>query len=400
VPGPAPSAALAPPPPRALARERPGGPVVATRRPAQAQLRALTSLRFVACFAVFLHHCVDFTAGPHAGPRSGLTRLLWEGWSGVSFFFVLSGFILAYTYGDRLTAQGRIPLRAFYAARVARIYPLCLLGFAIAAVALAGTWGRVGVAGIAAALSQLTLTQAFLPLPDPFDTGRLAALGFDGPAWSLSCEAFFYLTFPFVLGLLARRGTLALSLTALGAASWALLLAVALRGSPIAAWVLYIFPPVRFAEFLVGVSTGLVFLRCRDRLRGGRGVWTALEASALALVLGAVVFSYAVPRELRYAAYYLPLFTLVILAFAAERGRISRAIRAPLLVALGEISFAFYLLHVLVMRAAASLGGFSGNVPPLVTLGGVAVVTLAASAAVFAGYERPLRARTRAWLMP
>ena len=53
-------------------------------------------------------------------------------------------------------------------------------------------------------------------------------------------------------------------------------------------------------------------------------------------------------------SYDLPFFAFTILVFAAERGRISQHLRGSWLVFLGEISFAFYLLHVLVMRLAGT----------------------------------------------
>ncbi len=278
VPGSRTSAEVAPPRPRPIVFTPAVSPP-SPRRVVRPQLRALTSFRFFACLAVFLHHCVDFTSSGRHSHDSGLNRLFWEGWSGVSFFFVLSGFILAYNYADRLTNTERPALRGFYVSRIARIYPLYILTFLIAAVAVMGEWLRVGVAGAATAVSQVTLTQAFLPIRDPFDPSRLAALGFDGPAWSLSCEAFFYLSFPFVLLVLARRRTPLLAAVAVGVWAWTVLLALNLQGSPLAGWALYIFPPVRLAEFVVGVCGGLIFLRCRDRLRGGPGWWTAGEGA-------------------------------------------------------------------------------------------------------------------------
>ncbi len=364
------------------------------------QLRALTSFRFFACLAVFLHHCVDFSAAPGRAQHTGLNRLLWEGWSGVSFFFVLSGFILAYNYADRLTSTSRPALRTFYVSRVARIYPLYLLAFLIAALALAGQWGRAGLAGVGTAVSQVTLTQAFLPIRDPFGSNHLAALGFDGPAWSLSCEAFFYLSFPFVMLVLVRRRSAVLAAVAVAAWAWVLVLALHLPNSALSNWEMYIFPPIRLAEFVVGVCGGLLFLRHRDTLRGTRDWWTAAEVLALALLAAAVLCSSAAPPLTRFASYYLPFFGFIILVFAAERGRVSQAMRGSRMVFLGEISFAFYLLHVLVFRAAVYLGLFTSGVATIVVLAGVFAVTLACSAAVFTAYEKPMRSHVRRRLLP
>ena len=58
---------------------------------------------------------------------------------------------------------------------------------------------------------------------------------------------------------------------------------------------------------------------------------------------------------------------------------------------LGEISFAFYLLHMLMLRAAHWLGWLPGGIPSVAALAGIFAVTLASSAAIFTLYERPLR---------
>jgi len=372
-----------------------GRTVPRARAQARRQLLPLTSLRFFACFAVFLHHCVDFTSPAGDTTHHGLYGILWQGWSGVSFFFVLSGFILAYTYRDRLTRADGPALRGFYASRIARIYPLGLATFLVAAVALGAQWARAGIAGVATAAAQLTLTQAWLPFGDPFAHGRLAALGFDGPAWSLSCEAFFYLLFPFLLVTLARRRAWQLGIVAAEAWGWALMLAFELRGSTIAGWALYIFPPVRLAEFVVGVCAGLVFLELGERVPGGGRLWTALEAGSLALLGGAVAASSMVATVLLYATYYVPFFALVIAVFAVGRGRLSQLLHTRALVLAGEVSFAIYLIQVLILRAAVWLGLFDGRLPSTLVLAGVFAATFAVSTAVHLRFERPMRGWAR-----
>src|SRR5438105_5116432 len=79
------------------------------------RLPALTSLRFFAAFHVFIFHVQAIVAvfGP-----AWYQRLASIGYVGVSFFFVLSGFILVYTY------EGKpIMARDFWRARFARVYP-------------------------------------------------------------------------------------------------------------------------------------------------------------------------------------------------------------------------------------------------------------------------------------
>lgn len=81
-------------------------------------LRSLTTFRFIAALMVFLFH-QNLFSGYQLGS------------AGVSFFFILSGFILTYNYQDKLGEHSGNTIRAFYVARLARIYPVHLLTFLI-----------------------------------------------------------------------------------------------------------------------------------------------------------------------------------------------------------------------------------------------------------------------------
>src|SRR4051794_18365339 len=89
-------------------------------------LRALTGLRFVAALQVLLYHVY----APGSASAPGWVRALaGSGYVGVGLFFVLSGFVLAYNYLEPMEA-GEVSPREFWAARLARIYPVYLLGLA------------------------------------------------------------------------------------------------------------------------------------------------------------------------------------------------------------------------------------------------------------------------------
>src|ERR1700743_1356882 len=96
-----------------------------TALPPRANLKPLTSVRFFAALAVLLFH---FGAGMIArlGAPTPLRHLFANGYLGVTFFFVLSGFLLTYSYFDRLAS--RAELRDYAVSRVARLYPVYLLG--------------------------------------------------------------------------------------------------------------------------------------------------------------------------------------------------------------------------------------------------------------------------------
>ena len=98
---------------------------------AKSRLDALAGLRFVAAAVVALAHLPAVSHDPELGKIA--VRFLSEGLYGLTFFFVLSGFVLAYGYHERLAQPTRVSLKSYYIARVARIWPLHLftLGLAI-----------------------------------------------------------------------------------------------------------------------------------------------------------------------------------------------------------------------------------------------------------------------------
>jgi peptidoglycan/LPS O-acetylase OafA/YrhL len=113
--------------------------------------------------------------------------VIWQGHLAVDFFFLLSGFILAYTY---VTAEGRLrgTRREFWVARIARIYPVYLLGL------LLGLYPNlasgVHLRGLVfSAGAHIFLIHAWLP----------STLAWNRPSWSLSVGALFYAVLPLIL---------------------------------------------------------------------------------------------------------------------------------------------------------------------------------------------------------
>src|SRR5438093_3826319 len=97
--------------------------------PARPYLNALASVRFLAALHVVLYHHRDDAF--MAGVPDAIRQIVNGGYAAVGLFFVLSGFILTYTY----LGNPRRPLdhRSFWAARVARTYPVYLFSFALGA---------------------------------------------------------------------------------------------------------------------------------------------------------------------------------------------------------------------------------------------------------------------------
>lgn len=295
-------------------------------------IHPLTSLRFIFALMVFATHCtlVDDAFGSH---------LVQEGYVGVSFFFVLSGFIIACNYEQRLRER-RVGKRAFWMARAARIYPLHWLTLLIAAL-----WGlhattQGGIVWLRHFLASFTLTNAYVPLPGYY-------FSFNSPSWSLCCEQLFYFSFPFLVPLLRSNRRL---LAALAAAALLLLAGMHFTPGAYARDLWYVNPLARFPDFLVGMALFRLHRALQHRPPAPRRA-TLLEAGAVALFLLFYLCAAGVPQVYRYSCYYWLPVAAVISVFALNRGGLSRALSGRFMVLCGEISYGFYLLHMLVLEA-------------------------------------------------
>lgn len=302
----------------------------------RAPLPGLTALRFFAASYVLLFHVFQIPPEQTA-PPSFFQRLAFGGSTAVSCFFILSGFILAYTH-PQVPRPG-----IFYKARFARIYPLYLLGFLLAlpnflhAVLHAGPSYKLW----AIPADLLLLQNWFLPL----------AFAINTPAWTLSCEAFFYACFPLLIGLSWWRTRKPVRLLAL---IWALQLLPplfvrfwllprypALTGISLAV----LFTPVfRLGEFLGGVVLGLAFLRRQQKVGqefSSKGS-PALLAVSLLVSFALLSFSLSVPPEVLRSGLMLGPYCLLIWALATTPSRLLAS--RPLQLG-GEISYGVYLLQ-------------------------------------------------------
>lgn len=336
------------------------------RRP---EILCLTSLRSFAALEVVLLHTLFELGGDSARALPTIVvALLTRGGAAVSFFFVLSGFILAYTYGDESGMRGTP--RRFWRARFARIYPLYALGFLLDAprvvsffVSSTGSLGLAVGKLVVAAVAYLALLQSWHPrVTNTWNT----------PGWSLSTEAFFYAVFP-TLQTRTRRWPLSVVFATVFALWAASILAYVLLGhsrmvdanQPAFQTFWRSFPPLHLAEFALGVATGRLFLEWpragRERGLHAAGLGAALLVGLLSarpgLVPGAL--------EMNVLA---PLFAVIVLALASGALPIFGWLGGSLPVLLGRASYAVYILHQpfkTLFMAVAQRAGWASPSPAL-----------------------------------
>lgn len=340
------------------------------------RLDSLTGLRFFAAWLVLQHHFTNFAIIP------GLDRFTGFGATGVTFFFVLSGFVLTWSFRASDTP------RRFYWRRFARIWPLHVVT-TLLALPVFYAWRDVPMDWTAVGLSILLL-HAWVPTATTYFAGNPAS-------WSLSCEMFFYALHPLFIRRAVRLGIVALGVAAVAVlvglyvvADWSSVLSDRVQG-----WLLYISPLFRLGEFVLGVGLAIAVKR---GLRVPIGV---LPAVAL---LGAwIVFYYQVSpdylsaQQREYVAYLdfaaLPALYALIIAAAAQLDlrQVPSLLRGRMMVWLGQWSYALYLIHATIIYALIEwIGPRSTSVLNVGWLGVVTAVCVAASAALYYVVEHPV----------
>ncbi len=310
----------------------------------------LTTLRFFAASWVLLFHL-----RLHFGTTQTLVleRFLQAGPLAMTFFFVLSGFILV------VASEGKEPWQDYagYAwRRLARIYPIYLAYLALFWLVI-GFAGELGNKPLRAAtilgFADLTLTNAWFP------QAFLGSFGRDG-SWSLSAEVFFYALFPLILLHARQMSDRGLAITL----RWCVVLAVVgpLFGrylppqGLVPETVYYSLPIFRLPEFAAGVFYAVGVIRDPSRLPSGR--------KAILWFLGLLAYVCLVAQSLPYAGNDFVLIPALLVIFGyflrSDAGPVGRLLSARPMVFLGEISFGIYLMQIFTINLYKQPGHGAG----------------------------------------
>ncbi|MGA2184193.1 MAG: acyltransferase [Bryobacteraceae bacterium] len=351
------------------------------------QLPALTGVRFLLAIWVVFHHLT----GRHmmlenwaASLPNSLHEVIRGGYLAVGTFFVLSGFVLARSYGP--IAWNRKNLIRYGVGRFARVYPAYLLSLLIVTpfiVTFLSNPARPSTAEKASVLtSYVFVLQGW---------AERATVHWNTPAWSLSCEFFFYLCFPLLAFFLRKKSGITMA-TALVAAV-ALPLLLARLGVPD-----YWKPLTHMADFLLGIGAAGVYERVsRSGSRmARRGWWLYGPAAASGAIL--VAFPELVTGWTTLTAALRPMNAALVIGLGLGGGLPVRLLSTRIASTLGNASYSLYILHVPLLwwfsrywwRPAGLMVAFS----VAVYLIGVVIV----STAVFRFVEGPANRRIREWV--
>ncbi len=357
------------------------------------RLPTLTGLRFIAATMVFAFHSVLFGGlFSSAGTTDTLGSVVsGGGWTGVSFFFVLSGFVLTWSVRSTDTIQ------KFWRRRLFKIFPNHVVTAVIAFVLL--IW-VAGAADVGPWWYNIFLVHGWFPEPSVLFTGNPVA-------WSLCCELLFYLAFPLLyLGikrirperLWAWAGVVVLAIFLVPTLAGVLPQASGIAGGEVAPviditlweqWFIALFPPVRMLDFVLGIVLARIVITGRTMPLSFGG--------AVAFAVAAYAITPLFPGPYRIAATMVIPLGLVIAAGAkTDIANAGGWLSSRPMVWLGDISFALYMVHWLVVDYGHRLLGqtMSWSTPVgllvLALLFGSAVL---AAALLYTFVERPIMRR-------
>ena len=355
--------------------------------------------RFLAAITVVFFH-FGYTLYPfNVYPWDNLFLL---GPISVCYFFTLSGFIMVVVY-YRPDSAG-FSASGYWAARIARIYPVYIVSLLIATPFLLGR-GSAGNDQFGLVLNVLLLQAWVAPYP----------LSFNFPSWSLSVEAFFYLVFPWLLPAASRLSTATLVVSCAGI--WAfsqsaihLALNCCYPGFPSTIhYVLYYNPVLHLNTFLLGVCSGVIFVRHLGRYSMSR---TAVRVLLALLVMVLVMILLVRHRLEDYLGFRVvlengllaPLFAGIIVVLSLETGLLARMLSSRPAQLLGDASYSIYILQFPLHWVYAWGVERHFELPQSAHFVIFVLLLVAVSIAVLLLFERPARRRLRdvrwRWLEP
>jgi len=317
-------------------------PASAAETRARREFLSLTAMRGVAALLVaFFHLRFGIMGVPLFDYYVFKLGFAGRGYLWVDFFFILSGFVLAYRYRDVCRELNVRVYWNFIWHRFARIWPLHLVTLIVALFYLGYKHG-IRFLAPSAVLANLFLVHGwghYFPPPLNF------------PSWSLSGEWGAYLILPLYLFVVGRVRSPAIHIL-LVAALMAGLVVYAKAFGHGTLDLLRERGGLMRCLFQVGMGVSLFqlhdLIRNQNPMRGGKaasvlpGLFDA--TAALSFVAIFVIFTYT-----NNDLYFVPLAGVLIFCLSLSEGLFSKFLSLRPLVLLGEISFSIYMLHAFVM---------------------------------------------------
>ena len=298
------------------------------------QLQQITFTRFLAAISIVFLHFGLFT-----WPMNSALLAPFGGdlIAAMSYFFILSGFVLVISVAKEGQLPDEIQSMKFWKRRAARIVPMYLLAFFIC-FALFFRYEP--------SIPLKWQTQSWYHSIFFLQAWKYKmALDVNYPSWSLSVEAFFYFIFPWLyanLKSLSNQRLLWISLIA-----WILnyYIFMSLKEENVPGNFLHFFPLLHVATFLSGICFGLLFVKNYEWLKHKAKKYIQMAtAIATLLILYTAYKNYAF-HDNQHNGLLSPYYLFVIFSLALTECKIGALLSSKFMVFLGSMSYSLYILQ-------------------------------------------------------
>lgn len=278
-------------------------------------IRPLQSLRFLFILLIIASHA----------NLLGLPSFDAGGDCAVAFFFMLSGYVTMLSKGESLRT-GQFDHKVYLLRNIKKIYPLYFVAWFLFVVYQHNTTYLIN------ALPSLLLIQSWVPNADIYFGGNPVG-------WFVSTLALDWVMLPFLYRLLQCKLTLPIIL------SLYLIYASMIPVEGVNAW-LYVFPPVRVVDFMLGMALYQFGRQCKI----SRMWYLGIAGTICSLMLYSCI-----PAQIHTALLFWPWLSMVIASHDHIPYFAGKVLNQPWLVALGNATMAIYLLHLIIMKIIAYL---------------------------------------------
>lgn len=333
----------------------------------------LTFTRFVASLLV-----VNFHFGRNIAPFNlDLFKSFFDrGNISVSFFFILSGFVMVVAYGNK----GSISPLSYFQKRFARIYPVFFLASLLMLLYLILSNKAIIFKEL---FLNLSLLQAWFPTK---------ALVFNFPAWSISVEFFFYSLFPFLFNCfyskISFKKQLLLALLIWGLSQFLFLFEISIgyfqEPPAFSGELLLYFPVLHLNEFIIGNIAGLFFIQRLNAKKFNADIAILVNLLLIFMVVSYVKLSF---HNGLLAVLFVPLIILV----SMNKGLLTKISLNKNFIYLGEISYGIYILQLPVFGICKMYLYQFGIRNPYIQFYVPLLVLLIVSGLSYSYFEKPLR---------
>ncbi len=314
-------------------------------------IRSLQSMRFIAIFMIFLSHLgflqqTEFANFYEKYILGGASN------SGVSFFIILSGFLLAYKYYDNIKQS--VDLKYSYnftVNRIKKFYPLHLLTILVFIPNYFISYFANPLVEVPLLLSNVFLIKSFIPWD-------VAYFSYNAPSWFLSTLLLLYFITPLLIkniralleNMRYKLLIIALLIISAYAVGVGIIFILNNTDNQFTKWFVYISPFFRIIDFSIGILSGIWVKKAYNNKKLNVIAFSIMEILCIIFFIIAYKNRFIVDKFFRFGIYYIPILTIIVIVFSFNRGIISKIISNKVMMYFASISFEFFLIHNVVIH--------------------------------------------------